>query len=149
MLPQMNPRVRTEFIRSIHDNHLKYPTELRFKCDFFFFSLKINKKRKTLGFFPSELCSRPREPGRGIRAATSPAPNVTAAGARCSVPAWGQLKGGVWGQGGLEGMLWGDLRGGHGDTWGPWGCVRAVGTHGGCGGFPWIHAGRGDLRGDL
>lgn len=34
---QRNPHVRTKFIHSIHKNHMKYPTELQFKCDYYYF----------------------------------------------------------------------------------------------------------------
>lgn len=44
MLQQINPHVRTKFINSIHKNYIKYPIELRFKCDFFF---SLENKQKT------------------------------------------------------------------------------------------------------
>lgn len=87
MLQQINPHVRTKFINPIHKNHIKYPIQLRFKCDFFF-SLKINKTRKPL-LFLSELCLRvqehPEEPGRGVGAARSLAQNI-------GVGMWGHME---------------------------------------------------------
>lgn len=121
MLQQINPHVRTKFINSIHKNHVKYPIELQFKCDFFF-PLKINRNHKTL-LFLSELCLRMQENagelGRVIRGALSPAQNMITAGAMHCFPAWGQVSVSIWGHTGTHGD--------RGDGW------SLRGIHGGCG----------------